>query len=368
MYLWKSNCGDLNTTVQKVSQIETPALILEQSIMEENMRRMDALLEKTGMRLYPHYKSHKCPQLADMQIRHGAAGMTCAKLSEAEDLSATGVKTIVLANQIVQPEKLARLAALAGHCRLSVCVDSAENILALERAAAAASTTVYVLVELEVGMRRCGVVDPAEFLKLAKLVANQSHLVFEGIQAYAGHLAHETDAALRHREIRKIEQKVKNLKAFLQQNGLPVHEICGGSTGTAADKPHDTVYTQLQAGSYLFMDCAYELLGLAFHPALFLLTTVISVRPDWIVTDSGVKSLSMDQLPPRFPDLPQVKFSLSEEHTTLFTPSNNWKIGDRLRCIPGHCCTTINLADRIYLVDQENVINTLHVVSRGKAQ
>lgn len=332
------------------------------------MRRMDALLENTGMKLYPHYKSHKCPQLAKMQLRHGAAGITCAKLSEAEDLAAAGIETIVLANQVVQPEKLPRLAALAGRCCLTVCTDSAENILALEQAAAAAGTTLHVLVELEVGMRRCGVSSPAEFLDLAKRISAQPHLVFEGIQAYAGHLAHEADAAVRSREMQKIELDVKNLKEFVQQNGLAVRAVCGGSTGTVADKPKDTVYTQLQAGSYLFMDCAYERLNLVFRPALFLLTAVISVRPDWIVTDSGVKSLSMDQVPPRFLELPQVEYSLSEEHTTLFTASGDWRTGDRLRCIPGHCCTTINMADQIYLVDGEDVVDVLPVVSRGKAQ
>lgn len=368
MYKQKTSYGNLNATVKTISRIETPVLILDRHVMEDNMRRMDVLLEDKGMKLYPHYKSHKCPQLAKMQIQHGAAGITCAKLSEAEDLMAAGIETIVLANQVVQPEKLTRLAALAGHCRLTVCTDSPENILALEKAAAAADTTLHVLVELEVGMRRCGVSSQEEFLDLAKLISVQPHLLFEGIQAYAGHLAHETDAAVRRREMQKIELNVKNLKEFVQQNGLPVREICGGSTGTVADKPKDTVYTQLQAGSYLFMDCAYERLDLVFRPALFLLTTVISVRPGWIVTDSGVKSLSMDQVPPRFPELPQVEYSLSEEHTTLFTASGRWKTGDQLRCIPGHCCTTINMADRIYLVDGEDVVDVLPVVSRGKAQ
>lgn len=368
MYGQETSRGSSNAAVKTISQIETPALILDQHVMEDNMRRMDAMLENTGMKLYPHYKSHKCPQLANMQIQHGAAGITCAKLSEAEDLSAAGIGTIVLANQVVQSEKLTRMAALAGRCHLTVCTDSAENILALERAAAAAGTTLYVLVELEVGMRRCGVSSPEEFLDLAKRIAAQPHLVFEGIQAYAGHLAHETNAAVRHREMQEIEQKVKDLKEFVQQNGLPVRAVCGGSTGTVADKPKNTVYTQLQAGSYLFMDCAYERLDLTFRPALFLLTSIISVRPDWIVTDSGVKSLSMDQVPPRFLELPQVEYSLSEEHTTLFTPSGDWKTGDHLRCIPGHCCTTINMADQIYLVDGADVIDVLPVVSRGKAQ
>jgi D-serine deaminase-like pyridoxal phosphate-dependent protein len=140
----------------KVSQIETPALILEKRVLEENMARMDALLADSPMRLYPHYKSHKCPRIAQLQLQRGAAGITCAKLSEAEDLADAGVPTIVIANQVVQPEKLGRLAVLAGKCRLTVCADSDENILALERAMAVSGGTLHVLVEYDVGMRRCG--------------------------------------------------------------------------------------------------------------------------------------------------------------------------------------------------------------------
>lgn len=352
----------------KIHEIETPALILDKHALEKNFQEMDRLLDGSPMTLYPHYKSNKCPRIAQMQMQHGAGGITCAKLSEAEDLAEAGISTIVIANQVVQAEKLPRLAALAGRCDLTVCADDPENVLALEQAMAAASGQLRVLVEYEVGMRRCGVETPEEFLSLARLIDAQPHLIFEGIQAYAGHLSHESDASRRKTELLDIEARIKALKAFVEQNGLPVRNVCGGSTGTAADKPLDTAYTQLQAGSYLFMDATYETLNLRFQQALFLLTTVISVKEDRVMLDGGVKSLAMDQAVPVFPALPDAEIIFSEEHTTLLARDTSLKLGDNMRCIPGHCCTTMNIHDKIYLVDGDDVVDVWAITSRGKAQ
>lgn len=351
-----------------IHEIETPALILDQRTLEKNFQEMSRLLEQSPMTLYPHYKSNKCPQIAQLQMRHGAGGITCAKLSEAEDLAAAGIPTIVIANQVVQAEKLPRLAALAGKCDLTVCVDDAENIRALEQAMSTASGHLRVLVEYEVGMRRCGVETPEAFLSLARLIDAQPHLIFEGIQAYAGQLSHESDGPRRKKELLCIEERIRQLKAFVEQSGLPVRSVCGGSTGTAADKPADTAYTQLQAGSYLFMDATYETLNLRFQQALYLLMTVISVKADRVMLDGGVKSLSMDQASPVFPALPDAEIIFSEEHTTLLARDTGLKPGDKVRCIPGHCCTTMNIHDRIYLVDGDDVVDVWPITSRGKAQ
>lgn len=352
----------------RISELATPALLLDRDALEENFRQMDRLLADSPMKLYPHYKSHKCPALARMQLARGAGGITCAKLSEAEDLAAAGVPAVVIANQVVQAEKLPRLAELAGRCDLTVCVDSAENVLALEGAMGRTGGRLRVLVEYEVGMRRCGVETPEAFLDLARLIDAQPHLLFEGIQAYAGQLSHRRDAAGRRAELLEIEAEVRRLKAFVEAAGLPVRQVCGGSTGTAADKPRDTVYTQLQTGSYLLMDATYQTLGLRFQPALFLLTTVLSVKEDRVVVDAGVKSLTMDQNPPVFPDFPDATLLFSEEHTTLLVRGSGLRPGDRLRCLPGHCCTTVNVHDCLYLTEGQEVLEVLPVVSRGRAQ
>lgn len=352
----------------KICELETPALILEKRVMEENVRQMDQLLSDSPMTLYPHYKSNKCPRIAQLQMQWGAGGITCAKLSEAEDLAEAGIPAVVIANQVVQAEKLPRLAALACRCDLTVCVDNAENVLALERAMAETTGRLRVLVEYEVGMRRCGVETPEEFLALARLIDAQPHLIFEGIQAYAGQLSHEADAQYRRAELLRIEERVAKLKEYVEQNDLQVRNVCGGGTGFAAEKPANTVYTQLQTGSYLFMDSSYEKLHTRFRQSLFLLTTVVSVKADRIVVDGGVKSLTMDQDPPYFPDFPDAELSFSEEHTTIFVKNASVKLGDKLLCVPGHCCTTVNVYDSISLVDGDEVLEIWPVTSRGKAQ
>ena len=218
----------------KTHNLETPALLVDKQAMLRNMEKMDGILSGTSMALYPHYKSHKCPAIAKIQLERGAKGITCAKLGEALDLQAAGVTNIVIANQIVQAEKLPKLASLAHKCRLTVCVDQMQNVLDLEQAMAQAGDgKLHVLVEYDVGMKRCGVSTHEEFLALAKLVSAQPHLVFEGIQAYAGHLSHEEQAEKRFADVQRIEADVAALKAFCEENGVKVAEICGGSTGFA---------------------------------------------------------------------------------------------------------------------------------------
>ncbi len=352
----------------KVSQIETPALILEKSIFEENMRTMQRLLTHTSMALRPHYKSHKCVSIAKLQLAAGAKGITCAKLSEAEDLAQAGVGDILIANQVVQPEKMGRLAALAGKIRLSICVDTKENVLQLSKAAQAQGSTLYVLVEYEIGMQRCGVESHAQVLELAKLIDRLPNLVFEGVQAYGGHMAHQKDLSIRKSFTQAVEEDLQALKQALEAAGLPPKEISGGSTGTVELKPGDSIYTEMQCGSYLFMDRAYQELELGFQNALFLLTTVVSTKPKRIVVDGGTKSLGMDQGNPVMVGYEALPVGMSEEHTQVEAVGHKQAVGDKLRLIPGHCCTTINAHDILYLVDGEEVVDLWPVTSRGRAQ
>lgn len=350
-----------------ITQLETPALLADLSGMEENAAILKELAGGTRMRLFPHYKSHKCPQIAKKQMEFGAGGITCAKLGEADDLVREGIPTVVIANQVVQSEKLPLLASLARRAHLTVCVDDRENILALERAMTEGGV-LHVLVEYEVGMRRCGVERFEEALDLARLIQAQPHLSFHGIQAYAGHLSHEEDGEVRRRELLSIETEMARLKGYLEERGIPCPNFCGGSTGYAAEKPSDTVYTQLQAGSYLFMDSSYRKLGLPFRQALYVLTSVLSVKPDRVVVDCGVKSLAMDQHAPYFPAFPEAELRFSEEHTTIFTDNSDLFPGDMLLCVPGHCCTTVNTFDRIHVIRGEDVLHVWPITSRGKAQ
>lgn len=352
----------------KITELETPALILDKKVFESNMAKMSELLKGSKMKLRPHYKSNKCPEIAKLQIAYGASGITCAKLGEAEDLADAGIENILIGNQVVQPSKVKRVGELAKKCYLIICVDNADNVKALSESAANAGSVIHCLVEYEVGMKRCGVDTYEEFLELAKLIDESEGLVFEGIQAYAGHMAHEHSLEKRIAETERIEKDVKGLKKYLEDNGLEVKEVGGGSTGTVEQKPKDTVYTDIQAGSYIFMDNAYDQLKLGFDNSLFVLTTVISTKKDRVVTDTGVKSLGMDQGDPVFLDVPkESEISMSEEHGAVYC-EHNFKINDKLRYIPGHCCTTVNMFNEIYVIDGDEVIDRWEVTSRGKAQ
>ena len=147
-----------------LTQLETPVLVADADIIEQNMEKMSEILDGKVLKLRPHYKSHKCAAIAHKQIEMGAVGITCAKLSEAEDLVDSGVENVLIANQVVDGEKLVKLAALAKKCRLTVCADDAENIKALSSAAVCAGATVHVYIEYDIGMKRCGVTDPEKYL------------------------------------------------------------------------------------------------------------------------------------------------------------------------------------------------------------
>ena len=229
-----------------IERIETPALIVDVNILKKNAEAMKKILNGTSLALRPHYKSHKCAAIAKWQITDGAIGMTCAKLSEARDLADCGVEDILIANQITDPRKIAAVAHLAGDCRLTVCVDNADNVLALAKAARSAGTTVHCLVEYDIGMERCGVKTAGEVVTLAKLISAEDGLTFDGVQAYAGHLSHEINEAERVARTAENYTKLYSLLDELASHGVPATTVSGGSTGTAEIKAREGLYTELQ--------------------------------------------------------------------------------------------------------------------------
>lgn len=349
----------------KIENISTPALIVKKSVLESNAEKMAALLKGSTLKLRPHYKSHKCSAIAREQIKNGAVGMTCAKLDEAIDLADSGVEDILIANQITDAAKISRMAHLANACHLAVCVDNEENVAEIERAAAQAGSTVYCLVEYEIGMERCGVASKEEVLSLAKYITACPHLVFEGIQAYAGHISHTVSLAERAERTAANTAKIRELMAYLESNGVHPRTLSGGSTGTSVIKTRDNLYTELQAGSYLFMDATYAELGLPFESSLFILSTVVSVNDRVVTVDAGVKSCGVDQGMPVPVGFSVSEVVASEEHFQLHDPSRRLRVGEKVWLIPAHCCSTVNLHDRIYFVDGDRVVDRVLVTARG---
>ncbi len=349
----------------KIENIQTPALILDKKILLENIKAMNSLLEGSNMKLRPHYKSHKCDYLAHLQIQNGAKGMTCAKLSEAIDLADSGIEDILIANQIVDPKKIRRLADLAGDCRLTVCVDDADNIKMLSEAAIASGNTIHCLIEYEVGMQRCGVSSKEEVLKLAELIEKSENLVFDGLQVYAGHISHVENLAEREEATLNNYTKIKDVISFLNKHNISVNIVSGGSTGTAQVKVKDGIYNELQAGSYLFMDATYKNLNLPFENSLFILSTVVSKKNGLTVVDSGVKTCGVDQGMPEIVGNEAELIVASEEHFQLHNLKNPLGIGEKVKLIPGHCCSTVNLFDKIYLVDGDTVVDRIIITAKG---
>ena len=356
----------------KLTQLLTPALVVDERAMLENMDAMDRILAGKALRLRPHFKSHKCSEIAHMQVERGAVGITCAKLSEAEDLIDSGITDVLIANQIVGEDKLLRAAQLARMCRLTVCVDSADNAKALSEAAQKIGSTIGCLVELDIGMQRCGVCSFAEYIQLAEQIVRLPNLEYRGIQAYAGHISHMQSQQARIAETRQNEATIRALIDALRDVGIAASIVSGGSTGTAEIKASGGLYTELQAGSYFLLDNTYNKLDLPFRNALFVLATVISCREHLAVLDVGVKGLGVDQDAPAVRRLNGeevfARTEANEEHLKLFDPSVRLSVGEKVLVTPGHCCSTVNLYDRMYLFRGDFVIDRLNITARGKSQ
>ena len=352
-------------------EMETPALLIDLDFLEYNIATMAKFINNKKAKLRPHFKTHKCPTISHKQINAGAKGITCAKLGEAETLVLAGIKDVLIANTIVQPSKIMRLASLAhGDAKISVAADNQQNISFLSEAATTVGSTIHVLVEVDIGMERCGVNTPEEVLLLARKILEASGLVFEGIQAYEGHLVYNTDIEARRQGVRKGADKLNKIKAFIENNGISANQVSGGGTGTYNITGNDMIWTEIQAGSYIFMDTIYERLGLDFKNALSILATVIHKRSGMAVTDAGLKVCSTEQGPPRIKKYPHLKFhdELSEEHGTIIDPRDELTYLKKIEYIPSHCCTTVNLHDHFYCMRNGYLESVWPISARGKSQ
>lgn len=352
-------------------EIDTPALLVDVAVMEANLRRMADFFVGRGAKLRPHAKTHKCPIIAQKQLDLGAIGITCAKLGEAEALIAGGIQDILIANQIVGEHKISRLTELAQRANLTVAVDNPENISALSRAAADKRVKMSVLVEVDIGMGRCGVLPGQGALTLAQQVSRSPGLSFAGLMGYEGHLIFVPSLKERTERCREAMGLLLETKDLIEKAGLPVSIVSGGGTGTYAITGDIPGITEVQAGSYLFMDTRYRgIEGLeAFDVALTLLTTVIS-RPQKgrAVIDSGRKAIAQDFGLPEIKDHPGAKLvALAEEHgiVTLEETDQDWRVGDKIELIVSHCCTTINLHDRYFAIRNGSLEAIWPIAARG---
>lgn len=348
--------------------IDTPALLIDLDKMEHNIQNMADFFAERSADLRPHTKTHKCPVLAHKQLRAGAQGITCAKLGEAEVMAEAGINDILIANQIVGEQKISRLANLARHCDIMVAVESAENTADLSNAAKAAGSTIRVLIEVDVGMHRCGVKSVEEALSLAQVILNNPGLEFEGIMGYEGHMVMVPDFEDREQGCTDSMQVLISTKEILEQNGIVVKIVSAGGTGTYNIAGAYPGITEIQAGSYIVMDAKYYSVLQDFECALTLLTTVTS-RPDKesAILDAGMKAMTFEFGMPELVGLKGAAISfLSEEHGHLYLEDADPRVGQKVELIPSHGCTTINLHDRYYACRGERVEAIWRIAARGK--
>ncbi len=328
--------------------VDTPALLLDLGAFEHNLDTMAAMLAGTGVKLRAHAKTHKSTVIAHQQIARGAVGQCVQKVAEAEILVWGGVRNVLVSNQVMGAQKLARLMALARIANVSVCVDSDVQVAALAEAAADANTRVTVLVEIDVGAGRCGVSPGPEAVALAETIAASDDLIFGGLQAYHGNAQHLRTQEERNAAIADTIEQTRRTVGQLRQRGLECAIVGGGGTGTFMLEATSGVFTEVQAGSYVMMDADYARNGSPppFRHALFVLATVMSTaRPGVAVLDAGHKAVPIDSGLPLVagrPDL--VADSMSDEHCKL-TGTNMPALGEKLRLIPGHCDPTVDRYD-----------------------
>ena len=355
-------------TPSTLAEVPTPALIVDVAALDRNIARMAWFFAEGTCRLRPHVKAHKTPEIARRQLAAGSCvGLTCATLREAEAVAGF-CDDILLANEIVTTDKCGRAAALAASRRVTVAADSMEGVEALAAAARRAGVTLGVLVDVNVGQMRCGVLPGEPALALASRVAGTRGLELRGVMGYEGHVQPVRDRAERVSQAERAMAALVETAARMRAAGLPCDIVSAGGTGTFDISGRVAGVTEIQAGSYVLMDTDYGEVGVPFEQAFFVLGTIVS-RPaaDRCVADGGHKSTTKDHSLPRVHGVEGAAVSsLNDEHATIAIPPDSpIRIGDRVRLIPSHTDPTMNLHDVIYAVEGERVVDVWPIAARG---
>lgn len=349
------------------SEIDTPSLLLDMDVMESNIARMAAFFADKPCKLRPHMKTHKLPLIARKQIESGAIGITCAKLDEVEIFLKEGIQNILLANQVVGPLKIARMVRLSSLGNLIICVDQYENARDISQAGARAGQTIQVLVEVNVGIDRCGVLPGQPALDLVRRISGLKNLRFCGLMGYEGGCFTQ-DPEEKRGVCTECNQLLVQTAELIARDGFPVEIVSAGGTNTYYLTGLVPGITDVQVGSYVTMDEHNRAFGVPFKQAITVLTTVIS-RPERgrAVSNAGKKSLSTDEGLPVCTTPGIDVFCLNEEHGHIRfeNPDHPLKVGDKIEIVPSHGCTTIPLYDEYILLRNDIVVGIAPILARG---
>ena len=342
-----------------IDELETPAVLVDLDVMESNIARLADYAREHDLCLRPHTKTHKIPSLARMQVQAGSHGITVAKSGEAEVMAAAGLDNILIAYPILGSMKLGRIAQLARTKRITIAIDSTVTAEAISQAAQASGSTIDLLVEIDVGMRRCGVATPEDAEGLAKAIGKLPGLRFAGLNLYPGHIwVPPADQSI---PLAQVAEKLASVLDRLSKSGIECRIVSGGSTPTAYQSHLIADLTEIRPGTYIFNDRNTMGVGACSLAdcALRVLVAVVSTAvPGRAIVDGGSKTFSSDRWISGekegfglITEHPEIVFeSMSEEHghLSLLQSSHQPKIGERLSIIPNHVCACVNMHDRIW--------------------
>ncbi len=363
----------------KISELDTPALLIDLDRMQNNLRRVADYCSQHDLRLRPHTKTHKNPAIGRMQLDLGAVGLTVAKTTEAEVMLASGTPDLLIAYPIVGEPKLRRLVEVAKKTNVTVALDSVEAARGLSQAADRAGLTVGVLAEADVGLHRCGLDPGPALVALAREIDGMPGLRLEGVQFYPGHFWANTENGPGFLD--DLRATVVRIRDDFQKAGLPLRVMSGGSSPTLYYSHTIDGLNEVRPGTYVFNDRMQVAAGVCTWDdcAVSILTTVVSTpHAKHAVVDGGSKTFTSDGLPGpdagtfgRVIEAPEARFhKMNEEHGYLDLEgvSRDLKIGERVRIIPNHVCVAVNMHETVYGVRGESVEEVWKVEGRGKLQ
>lgn len=365
---------ETSSSPRSVLDLDTPCVVVDIERMERNLRDMADFAREVGVKLRPHSKTHKIPELALKQMDYGAVGVCAQKVSEAEVMVKNGVRNVLISNEVIGLEKLRKFSELSKKAAMTICVDSLEGINQLSKVAEESNVEVNCLIDIDCGMHRCGA-TPTEASQLATHVTQSKNLVLKGIMGYEGHVG----SFPREQWPKLVEEAmsiVMQAKREIERNGIRVEDVVVGGTPTAKLSGKYQGVTEITPGEYIFYDYGHVESGLVKIDdcALSVYCTVMS-RPtkDRAVIDGGIKSFDFDQN--EYPRLRHESsygatlISFSEEHGVLRLDGEKAKeisIGEKLEFIPYHVCTCVNMHDKLYLSRNGRVEKTTPILARGK--
>ena len=363
----------------RIADIDTPALLVDLDAMERNLRRAADYAALHGLRLRPHTKTHKSPRIGRRQLELGAAGLTVAKVGEAEVMLDAAPADLLVAYPVIGRSKLERLMAVARRARVTVALDSAAAAEQLSEAAQAAGVQVGVLAETDVGLGRVGVSPGAELLNLARGIEHLG-LSFEGIAFYPGHI--KDSGAGGQEALAALGGLIQSILADFRRESIQVRIVSGGSTPSLYHSHELPGLNEIRPGTYVYNDWNTVASG-ACTPeecaATLLVTVVSTARPGQIIVDGGSKTFSSDRLTGsgaestfgHVVEAPEAVFhKMNEEHgyVDVRQCGRKFEIGERLHIIPNHICVAVNLHERVYGLRNGELEEVWEVAGRGKLQ